>query len=96
MKFLEVKLIISIIVVASLVQVVLTNNLVSAGTQVAKLEKEKSVLETDIESLNNQISAETSLENVASRASRLGLVSSSSSFDFLSPSLVAARADVTP
>jgi len=83
-------------IIASLVQVVLTNNFVAAGARVAKLEKEKSVLETDIVALNNQISADTSLTNVAAHAKSLGLTNSAASFDFLSPSLVATGPNVTP
>lgn len=96
MKFIEVKLIVIVVVAASLVQLVLTNNLVAAGAKVAKLESERSALAADIESLNNQISGNTSLDKVAAKAATLGLISSPASFDFISSSLVAARVDATP
>ena len=95
---LNFKILLVVLGVSGLFELVLVNNSCMAGSRLSRLEREKSVLLSDINSLNNRLSQKKSLGEISDSARNLGLVDfKGSEVKFIgSPEVARVTTDATP
>ena len=71
---LHIKIFLVVLGVGSIFELFLVNNSCMAGSKLSKLEREKSALLSEINSLSNELSQKFSLTRVSMEARNLGLV----------------------
>ncbi|MBI2033137.1 MAG: hypothetical protein HYT10_01585 [Candidatus Levybacteria bacterium] len=80
-----------IIIILSIVQVSISNSLSTTGIQLSKLEKEIAVYKRDNTLLREEVLSDSSLYNIASKASEMGFVEAKSRVYIGAPLPLAVR-----
>lgn len=91
-----IKIFVGLVILGGLTQLILVNNSSSTGSQISKLEREQTALNSDILDLNNQLASVTSLDNIQAQALKLGMARVGSNFEFLPLKTVAVSLHATP